>query len=265
MRAGEQIQKFGASVDEKLKELRTLLPPDLIIARTSDQPLQVKENIELFMRALLEAILLVVVIAMIGFWEWRSALLMALSIPIALAMTFGIGHLLNVDLQQVSIASLIIALGLLVDNPVVANDAMKRVLAAGNPRPIAAWLGPTKLSRAIQYATATNVIAYLPFLMLTGSTGDFLHSLPVMMAAALVSSLVVAMTFIPLLGSYLLRPPKKPVPPIEERRQRGFLRRLLQARGKDDPLAMGRGRLVPSLSRSGRDGRFKIKEPILSR
>jgi multidrug efflux pump subunit AcrB len=232
MRAGEQIQKFGAAVDQKLKELRALLPSDLTIARTSDQPLQVKENIDLFMRALLEAILLVVVIAMIGFWEWRSALLMALSIPIALAMTFGIGHLLNVDLQQVSIASLIIALGLLVDNPVVANDAMKRALASGNPRTIAAWLGPTKLSRAILYATATNVIAYLPFLMLRGSTGDFLHSLPVMMAAALISSLVVAKTFIPLLGSYLLRPPKKPVPSIEERRERGFYGAYYRLAGK---------------------------------
>jgi multidrug efflux pump subunit AcrB len=232
MRAGEQIQKFGVAVDEKLKQLRTLLPSDLIIVRTSDQPLQVKENIDLFMRALYEAILLVVLIALIGFWEWRSALLMALSIPIAMAMTFGIGHVLNVDLQQVSIASLIIALGLLVDNPVVANDAMKHAMAAGHSRMIAAWLGPTKLSRAILYATATNVIAYLPFLMLTGSTGDFLHSLPVMMAAALVSSFVVAMTFIPLIGYYLLRPPKRPIPSIEERRERGFYGAYYRFAGK---------------------------------
>jgi multidrug efflux pump subunit AcrB len=222
MRSGEQIQKFGASIDEKLKQVRTVLPSDLIIVRTSDQPLQVKENIDLFMEALLEAIVLVVLIALIGFWEWRSALLMALSIPIALAMTFGIAHVLNVDLQQVSIASLIIALGLLVDNPVVANDAIKRGLAAGHPRVVAAWLGPTKLARAILYATVTNIIAYLPFLMLTGSTGDFLHSLPVMMAAALFSSRVVAMSFIPLLGYYLLRRPKRPEPSLEERRSRGF-------------------------------------------
>ena len=132
--------------------------------------------------------LLVVLIALIGFWEWRSAVLMALSMPIALVMTFGMAHLVNIDLQQVSIATLIIALGLLVDNPVVANDAIKRELVAGNPPVIAAWLGPTKLARAILYATLTNIIAYLPFLMLTGSTGDFLHSLPIVMAAALISS-----------------------------------------------------------------------------
>jgi multidrug efflux pump subunit AcrB len=222
MRSGEQIQKFGASIDEKLKQVRAVLPSDLMIVRTSDQPLQVKEKIDLFMEALVEAIVLVVVIALIGFWEWRSALLMALSIPIALAMTFGIAHLVNVDLQQVSIASLIIALGLLVDDPVVANDAIKRELAAGHSAIDAAWLGPTKLARAILYATATNIIAYIPFLMLTGSTGDFLHSLPIVMTAALVSSRLVSMTFIPLLGYYLLRRPKKPQPTIDERRTRGF-------------------------------------------
>jgi multidrug efflux pump len=222
MRAGEQIRKFGASIEEKLTQLRAVLPSDLIIARTSDQPLQVKENIDLFMEALYEAIVLVVLIALIGFWEWRSALLMAVSMPIALILTFGMAHMVNIDLQQVSIATLIIALGLLVDNPVVANDAIKRELADGRPPIIAAWLGPTKLNRAILYATLTNIIAYLPFLMLTGSTGDFLHSLPIVMAAALISSRMVSTMFTPLLGYYLLRPPKRPEPSIEERRARGF-------------------------------------------
>jgi multidrug efflux pump subunit AcrB len=222
MRSGEQIQKFGESVNEKLKQVSAALPPDLMIARTSDQPLQVKENIDLFMEALYEAILLVVLIALIGFWEWRSALLMAISMPITLAMTFGMAHLVSIDLQQVSIATLIIALGLLVDDPVVANDAIKRELAAGMTPLNAAWLGPTKLARAILYATATNIIAYLPFLMLTGSTGDFLYSLPIVMTAALVSSRIASMTFIPLLGYYLLRAPKKTPPTLAERRTRGF-------------------------------------------
>ena len=63
MRSGEQIQNFGAAVDEKMKQMRAALPPDLIIARTSDQPLQVRENIDLFMEALYEAIGLVVLIS----------------------------------------------------------------------------------------------------------------------------------------------------------------------------------------------------------
>jgi len=222
MRDRKQIARFGESVNLKLSELRQILPADLILAHTSDQPLQVKENIHLFMRALIEAIILVVFISLIGFWEWRLALIMALAIPITLAMTFGIVYLLGIDLQQVSIASLIIALGLLVDVPVVSGDGIKRHLAEGFPRSIACWLGPTKLATAIFYATITNIIAYLPFLMLTGNTGEFLKSLPVVMTASLLCALVVAMTFVPFLGYYILRAPSKPEPTIEEMRQRGF-------------------------------------------
>src|SRR5262249_29889072 len=81
MRAGEQIGKFGAAVDDALQKLRPKFPPDLIIARTSDQPRQVKENIDLFMVSLYEAIVLVVVVSLVGFWSWRTALLVATSIP----------------------------------------------------------------------------------------------------------------------------------------------------------------------------------------
>ncbi len=222
MRDQRQIATFGQSVDRKLAQLNKILPPDLIIAHTSDQPLQVKENIHLFLRALYEAIILVVVVSFIGFWEWRLALIMALAIPITLGMTFGVSYMLGIDLQQVSVATLIIALGLLVDVPVVAGDGIKRGLADGLPRAIAAWLGPTKLATAIFFATLTNIIAYLPFLLLTGNTGEFLRSLPIVMTAALLCALVVAMTFIPLLGYYIQRPPKKKEPTVEEKRQRGF-------------------------------------------
>ncbi len=142
MRAGQKIGDFATLVDAKLEELSAQLPNDLVLARTSDQPRQVEENIHLFMGSLYEAVALVVLVSLIGFWEWRSALLMALSIPITLAMTFGMMAMFGIDLQQVSIASLIIALGLLVDDPVVAGDAIKRDLAAGHPRLVAAWWGP---------------------------------------------------------------------------------------------------------------------------
>jgi multidrug efflux pump subunit AcrB len=112
------------------------------------------------------------------------------------------------------------ALGLLVDVPVVAGDGIKRGLADGLPRAIAAWLGPTKLATVIFFATLTNVIAYLPFLMLTGNTGEFLRSLPIVMTAALLCALVVAMTFIPLLGYFIQRPPKRKE--LTDRRTLGF-------------------------------------------
>ncbi|MGA8011509.1 MAG: efflux RND transporter permease subunit [Candidatus Acidiferrales bacterium] len=222
MRDKQQIARFGGSVNSKLSDLRQILPADLILAHTSDQPLQVKENIHLFLRALIEAIILVVIVSLLGFWEWRLALIMALAIPITLAMTFGIVYMLGIDLQQVSIATLIIALGLLVDVPVVSGDGIKRGLAERLPRTVACWLGPTKLATAIFYATITNIIAYLPFLMLTGNTGEFLKSLPVVMTASLLCALCVSMTFVPFLGYYILRAPAKREPTIEERRERGF-------------------------------------------
>jgi multidrug efflux pump subunit AcrB len=220
MRAGQKIDEFAKAVDGRLAELKSRLPEDLELARTSDQPRQVAENVSLFMNSLYEAVALVVLVSLIGFWEWRSALLMALSIPITLAMTFGMMYALGIDLQSVSIGSLIIALGLLVDDPVVAGDAIKRDLAAGHPPVVAAWLGPTKLATAILFATITNIVAYLPFLMLPGDTGTMLYSLPVVVGSALVASRLVSMTFIPLLGYYLLKP--KAEPTIEERRKSGF-------------------------------------------
>ena len=223
MRAGEKIGVFGKAVDSALADLKKILPEDLIMVRTSDQPLQVKENIDLFMNSLYEAIALVVLVSWIGFWSWRLALLMSISIPLTLGMTFGMMYLLGIDLQQVSIASLIIALGLLVDVPVVAGDAIKRELGAGQNPMVAAWLGPTKLGTAMIFATITNIVAYLPFLMVGGDTGRFIYSLPIVMACSLIASRLVSMTFIPLLGYYLLRPPKTLEAPIAERRQHGFL------------------------------------------
>ncbi len=206
MRPGEQIAEFGQAVDAALASLGPTIPSDLILARPSDQPLQVRENVDLFMSSLYEAIVLVVLVALIGFWEWRSALVMAMAIPLTLALTFASMYALGIDLQQVSIASLIIALGLLVDDPVVAGDAIKHSLNAGHPPRIAAWLGPTRLEAAILFATLTNIAAYVPLLMISGTSGEFIYSLPVVLACALIASRITSMTFIPLLGYYLLRP-----------------------------------------------------------
>lgn len=205
MRAGGNIEQTGRAVDVALESLRGRIPSDLIIARISDQPKQVRESVGLFQESLWQGVILVVLVALLGFREWRSALLVACAIPLTLAMTVGMMGLLGLDLQQVSITSLIIALGLLVDDPVVAGDAIKRELLDGRRPSIAAWLGPTRIGTAIAFATITNIVAYLPFLLLKGDTGRFLYSLPITMTCALVASRIVSMTFVPLLGLYLLR------------------------------------------------------------
>jgi hypothetical protein len=90
------------------------------------------------------------------------------------------------------------------------------------PSVVASWVGPTKLASAIMFATITNIAAYIPFLILTGTMGEFLYSLPIVMTCSLVASRLASMTFVPLLGYYLLRPDKKSEKPIEERRTTGF-------------------------------------------
>src|SRR5262249_43815502 len=89
-----------------------------------------------------------------------------------------------------------------------------------HPPIVAAWLGPTKLATAILFATITNIVAYVPFMFIPGDTGTFLYSLPVVIGCSLVASRIVSMTFIPLLGYYILRP--KAELTIEERRKAGF-------------------------------------------
>ena len=201
---GTHIDAFARDVQAALDGLKGVLPGDLQIERTHNEPAEVEEKVRQFDKNLMEAVAIVVLVAMV-FMEWRTALLVAASIPLTCAMTLGICQLLGIDLQQVSIAAMIIALGLLVDDPVVAGDAINRELAHGQPRDVAAWLGPQKLARAILYATVTNCVAFLPLLLVRGKTGEFIYSLPVVVTAALVSSRIVSMTFMPLLGYYVLR------------------------------------------------------------
>ncbi|MBI4468523.1 MAG: efflux RND transporter permease subunit [Acidobacteria bacterium] len=97
MRSGENIGEFGKEVDAALACMKPQLPEDLMMARTSDQPLQVEESVNLFMVSLYEAIILVVLVSLVGFWEWRSAALMALAIPITLAMTERVHRALSYE------------------------------------------------------------------------------------------------------------------------------------------------------------------------
>ena len=201
---GTNIADYDRDLIAAISDARQLLPPDLRIERTSNEPEEVRSKINSFDRNLIEAIVIVVLVSLV-FMEWRSALLVAICIPVTVAFTLALSQLTGIDLQQVSIAALIIALGLLVDAPVVAADAINRELAAGEPRQIAAWLGPRKLAHAVFYATLTNIVAFLPLLLVKGKTGDFIYSLPIVVSWSLVAAMLVAWTIAPLLGFYMLK------------------------------------------------------------
>lgn len=201
---GTHIAEYDRDISAALEDVKLGLPPDLRVERTSNEPQKVRDKIHGFNQNLLEAIVIVVLVSLV-FMEWRSALLVAVAIPITIAMTLGLSKLVGMDLQQVSIAALIIALGLLVDAPVVAADAINREMANGHPRHIASWLGPKHLAHAVFYATLTNIVAFLPLLLVKGKTGDFIYSLPIVVSWSLVAAMLVAWTFCPLLGFYMLK------------------------------------------------------------
>ena len=202
MKAENIIHDFKDAVLAKIDSIKP--PGGISVIAVSDQPAATAHRIGEFLRCFIEAVIVVVLVALL-LMDWRTALVVAVAIPLTIAMTLGGMAALGVPLQQISIAALIISLGMLVDDPVVASDGINRELADGQPRATAAWLGPFKLRRAIFFGTIINIVAFLPLALLPGDMGAFIISLPIVITLALVSSRIVSMTFIPLLGYYLLR------------------------------------------------------------
>lgn len=204
MKQGSHIHMFDEEVRESLKKSAQEHPVKVEVLTVSDQPAATAHRIGQFLHCFIEAVIVVVLVALL-LMDWRTALVVAAAIPLTLAMTVGGMALLGIPLQQISIAALIIALGMLVDDPVVAADGINRELAAGQPRAVASWLGPFRLRRAIFFGTLINIAAFLPLALLPGDMGAFIIALPVVITLALVSSRLVSMTFVPLLGYFLLR------------------------------------------------------------
>jgi len=204
MKSGQVVSNFADAVKEAINRLQPQLSPGVEVLTISDQPKSVRHRLAHFSQCFGEAVLVVIVVALL-LMEWRAALIVALAIPLTVAMTVGGMQLTGIPLHQISIAALIIALGMLVDDPVVAADGINRELANGRPRSIAAWLGPWKLRRAILFATLINIFAFLPLVLLPGDKKFFIYALPVVVTLSLIASRIVSMTFIPLLGYDLLR------------------------------------------------------------
>lgn len=204
MKEGRIIRDFAAEADRAAEGLRRRLPEGMEIEKLSDQPGAVAARVGHFLTCFAEAVGVVILVALI-LMEWRSALVVAAAIPLTVALTFIGMQLLGIPLHQISIAALIIALGMLVDDPVVASDAINRELASGRSRADGAWRGPWRLRHAIFYATVINIVAFLPLALLPGDKGAFILALPLVVTLALGASRLVSVSFIPLLGYYLLR------------------------------------------------------------
>lgn len=198
MLEGNNIVKFGKEVNAQLEEVSKLLPADVKLTTIVNQPELVNENISHFIREFFLAIVAVVIVVIL-LLPFRIATVAAMAIPMTIAITFALMHAFNIELHQVSLAALIVVLGMVVDDAIVIADNYVELLDEGIDRWTAAWRSATDLLIPVLAATVTIIAAFLPMVLLTGAVGEFIHALPLTVAIALASSFLVAMVLTPLL------------------------------------------------------------------
>ncbi len=199
MQPGNNIVAFGKKVRAALDDVASRLPPDITFTVINDQPGVVSASVNHFIKEFFVAIGAVVLVTLI-LLPFRVALIAALAIPVAIAFTFSALHLLGIELHEVSLAALIVVLGMVVDDAIVIADNYVEKLDEGLSRWDAAWRSAGDLCVPVFTATIAIIFAFAPLaFFLTGAVGEFILALPVTVAIALSVSFVVAMFLTPML------------------------------------------------------------------
>jgi len=185
-------------------KLQATLPPDLKLAVGFDQSNDIQRKLAQLARDFAIALgLVLVTILPLGF---RPSLIVAISIPLSLAMGVLLLALLGYSLNQISISGFIISLGLLVDDSIVVTENIERHIRDGDTPTDAAIEGTNEIMAAVMGATGVLLFAFLPLTFLPEGAGDFVRGLPMAVIATVASSLLVSLTIIPFVASKLLRP-----------------------------------------------------------
>ncbi len=198
MQKGKNVTELGDRLDELMTQLRSLLPPDIKVDLIADQPHMVRERIanlgHEFMLAIGSVILVTIILL-----PFHVALIAALAIPVTLCTTVGIMNAVGIPLHQVSIASLIVVLGIVVDDAIVIADNYVELLDHKVPIAEAAWRSATEVFVPVLTATVTIICSFLPLVILTGTSGEFIIALPLTVTIALSVSFIVACMLTPFL------------------------------------------------------------------
>ncbi|MEO9592010.1 efflux RND transporter permease subunit, partial [Rhodopirellula bahusiensis] len=215
MKSGANIVDICSSAKQRIVELRNsgALPPDLAVPIISDQSDSVNQRLREVVFNIISAIVIVVVVVylVVGF---RTAAVMAANIPFVVLTSLAIVTLFGVQLEQMSLASMIISLGLLVDNAVQICDQARTNQIAGMPPKEAAVHGAQTLGKSMLNGTLTTIAAFVPMLIaMDGVNREFIYSLPTTLSVMLAVSWVLAMTFCVILAAWFIRPPKDPSKP----------------------------------------------------
>lgn len=203
MKQGSNLLEFGAAVEKKIEVLSRELPVGVDVHLVSDQPKVVEEAVSGFTRALFEAVAIVLIVSFVSL-GLRAGLVVALSIPLTLGITFVFMYYDGISLQRVSLGALIIALGLLVDDAMIAVEMMVARLEAGDTLRKAATYVYTSTAFPMLTGTLVTVAGFIPIGLNNSAAGEFTFSLFVVIAISLVVSWVVAVVFTPLLGVTIL-------------------------------------------------------------
>ncbi|MXN52452.1 AcrB/AcrD/AcrF family protein [Shinella sp. AETb1-6] len=203
MKQGSNLLEFGAAVEKKIETLSEELPIGVDVHLVSDQPKVVEEAVSGFTRALFEAVAIVLIVSFVSL-GLRAGLVVALSIPLTLGITFVFMYYDGISLQRVSLGALIIALGLLVDDAMIAVEMMVARLEAGDTLRKAATYVYTSTAFPMLTGTLVTVAGFIPIGLNNSAAGEFTFSLFVVIAISLVVSWVVAVVFTPLLGVTIL-------------------------------------------------------------
>ena len=204
MRKGGDVIELGRSLDMTVERVRSQLPVGMEIHAVSDQPRVVEESVHEFKKSLTEAVIIVLAVSFFSL-GLRTGLVVALCIPLVLALTFLAMYLLKIDLQRISLGALIIALGLLVDDAIIAVEMMALKLEQGWDKFRAATYAYTATAFPMLTGTLITAAGFLPVGFAKSGTGEYVNSLFVVVGLSLLLSWVVAVLFTPVIGFRLLK------------------------------------------------------------
>ncbi|MER9894246.1 efflux RND transporter permease subunit [Mesorhizobium sp. M0119] len=203
MKPNANLLEFGQALHEEMNKVLADLPVGVGVHLVADQPVIVEEAVSGFTRALFEAVAIVLAVSFISL-GMRAGFVVALSIPLVLAITFTVMAYLGISLQRISLGALIISLGLLVDDAMIAVEMMVARLEVGDNLRKAATYVYTSTAFPMLTGTLVTVAGFIPIGLNNSAAGEYTFTLFVVIAVSLLVSWIVAVLFAPLLGVTVL-------------------------------------------------------------
>ncbi len=203
MRAGGDIIALGHKLDTEIRQVVKQLPVGLELAHVNDQPRAVRASVSVFTQSVAEAVIIVLAVSFFSL-GFRTGLVVAISIPLVLAATFAFMYLFGVGLHKISLGSLILALGLLVDDAIIAVEMMTVKMEQGMERAKAASFAYISTAFPMLSGTLVTAAGFLPIATAQSTTGEYTRSIFQVVTIALLVSWVAAVVVIPYLGYQLL-------------------------------------------------------------